>query len=137
MADRCTGHCCLDFSLPYAPEEIEAMRLSVTAWDADGNEALAHTYPHAVFNDLGIIAAMVQYRGERDGVHRYDCAHLAESGDCSIYDRRPRMCSEYPYARRPVEPGKPATARACYKHGCTWEDARRVRLPLYSERRVC
>lgn len=101
------------------------MRLSVTAWDADGNEALAHTYPHAVFNDLGIIAAMVQYRGERDGRYFYSCAHLSESGDCAIYARRPSMCVRYPYGKR------------CAHEACTWADARRVRLPLYSERRVC
>ena len=120
MSDRCTGHCCRDFSLPYSPEEIEAMRLSVTKWDAAGNEAIAHIYPHAVFNDLGTIAAMVQYRGEHDGRHRYNCAHLSENGDCAIYERRPSMCVRYPYSRR------------CQHDGCTWKDARRVRLPIYS-----
>lgn len=122
MSSRCTGYRCRDFALPYSPEEIEAMRLSVTEWDAAGNEALAHTYPYAVFQDLGTIAAMVQYRGERDEQPRYSCAHLSENGDCAIYERRPSMCARYPYGKR------------CAYEACTWTDARRVRLPIYAER---
>lgn len=43
---------------------------------------------------------------ERDGRHYFDrafhtytCRHHLPNGDCGIYERRPRMCADFPYDR--------------------------------------
>lgn len=88
---RCTGHCCRSFRV--------------------GGGALTRA---------PIVAAMVVPLGEypegatlpdgsvSKGGAYYDCRHLAPSGNCQIYARRPRMCRDYPN-------GEP-----CQKPGCTY-----------------
>ncbi len=81
---RCSGHCCRSFVLPMPLEELKARTDKV--WDGE------------------MIADMVIHL-EDTFPPRYTCRHLAENGDCSVYDRRPRMCSEYPYGGRCMFPG--------------------------------
>lgn len=116
--DRCTGHCCRHFVLEMSPDELwEAYR----RWLYGGAEELfmkpqTHSvYLRAdncygrVFRDIHLVAPMVRYLGfmeppikliNPDGTpqkaHYYTCKHLAENGDCSIYEHRPDMCRQYP-----------------------------------------
>lgn len=100
---RCTGACCRKFTLPEAPEYFERMYL---AWK---------NAPESSFklpgNDIHIIWPMLIYLGQSDvspnggklafPQHFYTCKHLdKDTGDCTIYEHRPRMCSEYPYGSR-------------------------------------
>ncbi len=102
MGDRCTGRCCRGFSLPYSPTGL-ASRAAAGGIE-DGEQ----------------IAAMVIPLGESPtlpGHWRYDCRNLLPSGDCAVYESRPRMCSRYPYGRHCI-------------HGdeCEWDDARLGRV---------
>jgi Fe-S-cluster containining protein len=47
---------------------------------------------------------------------RFSCRHLSGSGDCSIYEERPRMCRQYPMDE------------ACSFEGCTLEPANALRF---------
>ena len=51
------------------------MRLRVTAWSEDGTP-VSFDGPGPFPQDLGRLAEMLLYRGERDGLHRYSCRHL-------------------------------------------------------------
>lgn len=46
--------------------------------------------------------------------HLYTCKNLQSNGDCGIYEARPRLCRDYPYA-----------GDVCGYDGCTWDDAQR------------
>lgn len=108
---RCSGHCCRSFSIPYSPEDIEVYKANI---DEAGNYAPEFLLANPVLGeDMNVIAPMLVYIGqnlrvadlrarprsgeERLDGHWYTCRHLAENGDCGIYERRPRMCSQYPY----------------------------------------
>lgn len=80
MVDRCTGHCCRNFPLPYAPHDLRARAPTIV----DGE----------------FIADMVIPIGphDREGFYTYACRHHDDvTGDCRAYDQRPDMCRRYPY----------------------------------------
>lgn len=100
MTMRCTGHCCRRFPLP---QSLAVLRLRAAA------------QPDSM-QDLPFIADMLIPLGEGtygDGTpnYLYTCRHHnAETGDCKVYEMRPRMCSEYPYGK------------ACTQADCTMEN---------------
>lgn len=110
--NRCTGQCCRDFVLPYSPMEIDRM-----------NKFYLRTGRHK-FQDWPIIGQMLiflrmdQHNPNLIGSptseiykYHYTCKHFDKStGDCMIYDSRPRMCSGYPTYQ---------DGRCLYK-GCTY-----------------
>lgn len=110
--DRCTGHCCEMFTLPFGPDELTARCASEDRKLVDGE----------------IIRDMVVYLGPTDKhpgdgtplgrtVYLYTCRHFdRERHDCRIYETRPRMCREYPYGKR------------CLYPACTWAAAREGRV---------
>lgn len=89
--ERCAGHCCRVFSLPYGPGELAEVAGKVR----DGEQ----------------IAAMVIYLGHGpasafpgapplDPSHFYTCSnHDPVTGDCRAYESRPSMCSDFPYGK--------------------------------------
>ena len=118
-ADRCVGHCCKRFPLPFSPDEIQRRALEFLRW-ADTAARLGTARPDRADMDLVQIASMViplgsepeadvaRRHGYADGktssgvegrVYFYTCRNLLPNGDCAIYALRPRMCSEYPYGR--------------------------------------
>lgn len=104
MANRCTGHCCKNFPLPYSHSDLklafEAWRKGESEWkDLNGK-------PHPLPQDIHLIYPMVIPLPVKDQF-RYDCKHLDGQGDCTIYENRPRMCVDYPYGKM------------CQKKGCT------------------
>lgn len=127
MGERCVGHCCQKFTIPYEPEQLRAAELQVEAWRAAGADQSRwpeFTRGLAVPEDIETIGAMVVYLGQEDGSPYYTCKHFDEAtSNCAIYETRPRMCSAFPYGRR------------CPYDACEWTEARRVRLPMFVEGR--
>ncbi|KKK79505.1 hypothetical protein LCGC14_2832790, partial [marine sediment metagenome] len=100
---RCTGHCCREFPLPFGPEKLK---------EQCRRNGQRNDITKAPVLDGDVIADMVVYRGFRrwscdniaeelqaqSEMHFYTCRHFdKESGDCAIYETRPRMCKDYPY----------------------------------------
>ena len=57
--------------------------------------------------------------------HFYTCKHLDdESGNCTMYEHRPRMCRDYPYMA-----GSTMRDAGCNYSKCTWKGERR-RKPI-------
>lgn len=136
MGDRCSGHCCRSFSLPFSPADIERMRVALAGEEAWPEDLI---YPM----DAEVLVPMLVYLGEHanpphgrlspelvhpvDGMryHWYTCSHLQENGDCGIYAERPSMCSLYPYEK------------GCKWLDCEWDAAKlvpdadgRIHLPV-------
>ncbi len=109
--NRCTGHCCKNFTLPGPPAMLEAGSRAHTNrsrrayWIDESGRRHLQTW----IVDGVMINNMAIYLGvDEDGKHRYNCVHLQASGDCGVYDERPWMCREYPYGR------------GCDYEKCTW-----------------
>ena len=129
MGDRCRGDCCRSMYLPVSPERL---RNSYNAWMAQEKTDVQGL---PILTDIHLLGTMLVHLGELEAnpltghpsgsskAHYYRCKHLAENGDCTIYDIRPKMCRDYPY-------GYP-----CQYPGCECDDARsgvmgRVSLPI-------
>ena len=122
MGDRCTGHCCRDFTVPLTREQLVEYRRRAAAGEPlvrDGEknwsdietivDMLVHVRTHATAPDGSPLHAPVS---------RYTCRHLQPNGDCGIYERRPQMCRKYPYGGE------------CQYRTCTWSlVARSTRKP--------
>lgn len=112
MSDRCTGHCCRAFTLPYPYDVMQARASEIQ--DGEFIADMIRPLDHGP-----------EWDPTRPG-HWYTCRHLdTETGDCRAYEQRPWMCSEYPYGRQ------------CEHPGCTWTNAatetRRDRLRVLSD----
>ena len=84
---RCTGHCCESFYLPYT-----------------SREELLEDFKVKQKEDGEMIADMVIHlEGNNFTCRFFDF----NTRDCTVYDKRPRMCREYPYGQK------------CMKAGCT------------------
>lgn len=105
-AKRCSGHCCKCFSLGVNYSELcdNPKRFQ------DGEQILDMLIPLGRLTNEEV--------AERYGIHTiastgpcesYTCKHLAENGDCYIYENRPLMCRSYPGP----------TLKACLWKECT------------------
>lgn len=96
---RCTGHCCRAFTLPFTPQ---------------GLAALVAREAHLPKSEARELAPMLVYLGTFEpqeaearfghcssGEHHYwTCRnHDRVTGNCTIYETRPRMCIDYPYGK--------------------------------------
>ncbi|MCM2322164.1 MAG: YkgJ family cysteine cluster protein [Oligoflexia bacterium] len=90
MGDRCTGHCCRGFALEKSLEEVWA---DFDRWKRDPSTS---TVP-----DVYLIAPMLIPLRKIREEWLYTCKHLHKSGDCGIYERRPRMCRDFPGEKQP------------------------------------
>lgn len=132
--DRCTGHCCRRFSLPFSPEEWKAsyeQELRIQSGELKENpDPNGPPWPLPRPVDVMIVAQMIiplgahnwspqtgkpyadDGQGDRLG-HHYTCKHLDDAtGNCRIYETRPEVCRKYPYGR------------PCGYTECTWDAAR-------------
>ena len=133
--DRCTGHCCRAFTLPWSPAELQVLLADYRRWRRLG---LPPKGGRKLLRDVQKITDMIihlgrfpaaewpaPYRPEvRAGVppdegHRdfYTCRHLLPDGNCGDYERRPQVCRDFPY-RHP-----------CQYAPCTWRKGREGRHP--------
>ena len=127
ITHRCSGHCCDRFYLSDGPDYWERL---FARWAVTG---ISNDRYH---DDNVTTAAMIEYldssRFDVDGtpigfehpVNWYRCKHHQPNGDCGIYNRRPRMCSRYPYGAK------------CRYPGCTWKDAQLATHPAFDMRVV-
>lgn len=104
---RCTGGCCRSFPLPLG---VTKERLQADPRSFEDGEMVAD-----MLVPLG--------REEVDGHPLYTCKHLDYvTGDCTVYDRRPAMCREFPYGLRcpivgcTMKPNPPQQSRAALRH---------------------
>lgn len=112
MSDRCTGHCCEMFFLPYSPEELaqRAPRIIDGHVIADmvmlvGTTAALEPVRDLLFHPLDW--SSVQPPG-----YLYTCKHFdRETRNCMIYERRPQMCRDHPHYNR---------QDVCDHLACTW-----------------
>lgn len=82
---RCTGHCCRQFSIEYPYQEVMA--------DYKRHE---RDPASARIPDIGVIGKMLVPLGTFRGQELFTCRHHSASGDCTIYETRPRMCRDFP-----------------------------------------
>jgi len=114
---RCSGHCCKQFHIPVSPEELKKDHEIYLAWAEDQSKPPPH------FKEIHIVGPMLIYIGrgnfldgefapDENGTYFYTCKnHDVVTGDCKIYQNRPKMCSDYPYGG--VCAYKGCTLRVC------------------------
>jgi len=88
-AIRCSGHCCRSFPVSASLAHLRAIASDPRRSDREEAAKIA---------DM-LVPLGEEVRGGRLQTV-YTCKHHdAASGDCTIYDDRPRMCRDYPYRR--------------------------------------
>jgi Fe-S-cluster containining protein len=120
MGDRCTGHCCQSFFLPNPPSYYATAAKNWKPPFLIDAEKISSMIVLVAIDIKRYVIPVEPGEGPQWGAdgYRYDCKHFdAESGNCTDYENRPRMCVEYPYGR------------ACANPECTWDDAREGRVP--------
>lgn len=91
MSDRCRGECCRRIMLFQGPNAI-------------GIEAAAKADPeHPDFKEIAHLFREVGWDREGRPIHK--CLALLPNGDCGVYETRPRLCRDYPYAKKCDNPG--------------------------------
>jgi len=120
---KCGGKCCKRFTLPEGPEKLREIFMDWKAWSKGQEHGTIKkgeqsTRRLRIIEDIEIIYPMVVYLGEFNWtparprkklhykVHHYSCKHLdRKTGECTIYEFRPRMCVDYPYGEKCEYPG--------------------------------
>lgn len=132
MGDRCTGHCCRAFYLPWGPDRLKQQLKEID----EGRSFVTSTGPqsdaHAEFRQVAEMVIYIGFQKNPDNKdpnqqpgHYYTCKNYdGEKGQCKIYETRPNMCRNYPYAS------------PCGYSSCTWDDGRAGTYPYheYSEK---
>lgn len=92
MSDgRCTGHCCRRFPLTATYVEVKAAAEVVKAGGSD-------RYQDTVF----IADMLIPLEPAADGKEYFTCRHHdVATGNCGVYESRPRLCREHPFYGRP------------------------------------
>lgn len=125
MSGRCTGHCCRGFTLPRTPDALRDFEgfLGRRGDDVFVVADMAVFLGRIPMRDA-LVTAYARHRnlihGDADdfGIDLWTCRHFDQSsGNCGIYDRRPRMCRDFPY-------GDP-----CPFADCGWDAGRRGCAP--------
>ena len=104
MGDRCTGHCCREFYLPFSNQEV-------------ADYAAGVNLPPNEITDIGFMARNAVFIGKGpDGSNYFTCRmYDSATGNCGAYERRPRVCSGYPSYTK---------GDKCSNKGCTWTEER-------------
>lgn len=121
---RCTGHCCRAFVIP-AIHRVGGLRhwkLLVRVRDPrfDSDDARFIADMLIDLDREATVDPLTQWPlGEPHAL--YGCRHYdAAAGNCTVYDRRPLMCSGFPYDNQPD---------GCKAEGCTRVCVRRPGKP--------
>lgn len=135
--DRCTGHCCEEFTLPFGPDELWA---SYSRWlrhlhQNDQDLLKGSTLPDKpmspLYTDIHLVAPMVTYLGygpvrykmvdpgpvgKIRKFHRYTCKHFdSKKRVCSIYEFRPQVCRTH------------GVNYKCNYAACKWKDHKELK----------
>lgn len=95
-ARTCPGHCCVAFYLPTSHDRVEDIREEVRDGEVIADMVIPLSLSEA--NErLERFGADREYTSESEG-HVYTCRHFDdETRLCTIYERRPEMCRDFPY----------------------------------------
>lgn|SRR5580698_4805981 len=118
--DRCTGHCCRKFYLPYDPDQLKQWAIEQTGTLNEKDSKIISEMVIPLYPAITGAPFLEKIGGQvmKDG-YFYTCKHLnIETGDCRNYKNRPKMCSDYPYGQE------------CQYIDCTWDDAKLVKLKV-------
>lgn len=118
IIERCTGHCCRQFYLPFTHDEAMLRYQAMLFGDQDlpWSEDIETIYP------MLIPLAVKELNGIPCEGRIFTCKNLRDDGNCAIYTKRPKMCSDYPYGRQ------------CRYDDCTWLDAHAYQERCLSDR---
>lgn len=131
MSDRCTGHCCRSFFLPFSYNELRRAWAAQARSRARGGEPVPwvddrgntlyrlgadwdletlvpRLIPLGAHSQNPVSAGDGGFAPDRLG-NFYRCSALQPNGDCGIYARRPKLCANYPYGT------------ACSYKDCSWD----------------
>lgn len=98
MGDRCTGHCCREFTLPDTPEGLAASKNVPKGSDR------RFWSRNAIFLRFS------------SGRYYYTCKQYdLGTGNCKAYETRPWTCRMYP---------EYLSGEKCSNAGCTWTEHR-------------
>jgi Fe-S-cluster containining protein len=117
MGDRCTGHCCERFYLPWSPADLER-----NAKDHPDDKQLQQVAGMVIFieEELKHHTYPTGDKVVTDRKNWYTCKNFnKETRGCNIYETRPKMCSDYPY-------GHP-----CQYKDCAWDEGRAGTYPIH------
>jgi Fe-S-cluster containining protein len=100
---RCSGHCCKSFILPWlAPDQIEHKR-EFYKDDSEAQQVLnmviylgndPNKFPESAKK---VLSSNHFKHKEYSNTHYYTCKHHCNiTGNCLIYDDRPKMCRTFP-----------------------------------------
>lgn len=100
---RCsTAQCCRNFPLSVPLAELRenvrhhAARASATTGELPPCDAYGRP---PVLDAAFVVDMVIPVRRDEHGLWRYRCRHLV-GNDCSVYERRPHLCRDFPYGRR-------------------------------------
>lgn len=106
--DRCAGHCCRAFHLPYPPDQLLVKARAgcftpdVTDWVLGGGPIPLAAWPEDLVMVCDYPTTVERW---------YTCSFLQPNGDCGIYDLRPSTCRDYPQYEH---------ATRCAYQDCDW-----------------
>jgi Fe-S-cluster containining protein len=138
MMDRCTGHCCRAFTLPWTLEEMKIAYKRDLAHMMKARAGGA-TFPTPdTVKVYPLLIPLAKERGNhplgparQSGTRYYYTCKFFKDGNCTNYEHRPKMCSSYPeYSGNAL----------CEYEGCTWAGHRGLRarkLRVYEEPGGC
>lgn len=110
MGDRCTGDCCRKFFLNASPQWF-ATRLANLKLEKRSEPEV---------EQIAEMLILIESVSEEENY--YTCKnHDPISGDCRIYETRPKMCRDYPYH-----------GQRCRYPGCQAEQFRAVLPPRFN-----
>jgi Fe-S-cluster containining protein len=94
----CPGHCCVAFYLPTPHDRVAEMADEMKDGEMIADMVIPLTLSEA--NErLERFGAGREYEPASEG-HVYTCRHFDdETRLCTIYEQRPEMCRDYPYAQ--------------------------------------
>ena len=130
---RCSGDCCRSFTLPVSPMEL-----------AFGLKKIARGIKTG-WTDFEQIANMVIFLRNGTSEHgdrqwHYTCKNLDRAtGNCTVYETRPKMCKDYPYRATLLKKdgdGACATYRGCTMRGYCVEPKMEKKMPEKSEEKL-
>lgn len=105
---NCDGRCCSIFNYPHTPEFLKFRHESLNGYPDDKmlSEMLVRLTPKEAIEraeKFGVVPPRGMTReqwAEKTGPV-YTCKHWDEETRlCTVYDKRPQMCRDYPYGKR-------------------------------------
>lgn len=125
---RCTGHCCKKFFLPYDPQGLQELKQRILKndligkVDTDNLMVIDMVIPLGPLNGLDVNGDPINRSTTKTEGYYYTCKNYKD-GNCTVYETRPYVCSDYPYSE------------LCRYKTCTWDPDDQMRTVFPEEKR--